>query len=195
MVAPPAEPALPRVVVVLPHEAFWYPDWQPVRDTLAGKAKVTVASSDIGKARGTDEQGNRYEQEVDLGLADARVEQLDAVVFVGGLIPNEFIGNKPDATIAHRFVVAMLRAGRHVGTLCQGTQVLAETSDLPKIRAAHSTFVPPEVMNHNTAIQWEGAPVVVSGHVVTGRDWHFGKEFTLKLLQVLEHSRRDQTQK
>jgi len=79
--------------------------------------------------------------------------------------------------------------------LCKGTQILAETPNLPKIQAAKSNYVPPEIMKRNEAIEWEAVPVVVSGHVVTGCDWKVGKEFTLKLLETLEQSRRNKPPK
>jgi putative intracellular protease/amidase len=189
VVPPPQQPpGLPRVLVVLPHNGFYPPDWEPVRDTLQGKAQVTVASSATSNALSHD---GKKQQKVDVRLADARVEQFDAVVFVGGMEPNEFFGNTPDANVAHQFLGDMLRAGKHVGTLCKGTRVLAETSNLPKIHAARSKYVPPEVMKRNDAIEWEAAPVVVSGHVVTGCESMVGKEFTLKLLETLVQSRRD----
>src|SRR5262249_11208398 len=131
--------------------------------------------------------------------ADARPENCDAVVFTGGYVNNkiasEFIGDTPHAQTAHQFILEMLRQGKHVATICQGTQVLAETRSLPKIHAAKSDYVPPDIMRRNDAIEWELAPVVVSGHVVTGRNWNVGKEFTLKLLEALEQSRREKTSK
>jgi putative intracellular protease/amidase len=191
--APPLQsPALPRVLVVLPHENFWYADWVGVRDTLEGKALVKVASSELGEAWSRD----RHRQKVDLRLADVRPENCDAVVFVGGFADGksagEFIGDTPHAQTAHRLVTDMLRLGKHVGTICAGTQVLAETSSLPKLRAADCPFISADVKKQSH-LDWDNkTPVVLSGQVVTGRDATVSKEFTLKLLEAIEQSRRGQ---
>jgi serine/threonine protein kinase/putative intracellular protease/amidase len=185
-VAAPAAPASrsPCVLMVLAGPGFFNPDYAPVRRILEqGGVHVRVASPGRGPIPPwTPGPGSPVLP--DLLLSEARADDYDAVVFVGGQVA-PLLGNTEGAGQARRFVAEMLRSPRkNVTAICRGTAILADLGILEGHSAAWNDFWPDGV-EKSQGVAWSNAPVVISGPIVTARDWDCAGEFATVLLKIL----------
>src|SRR5262249_22722389 len=130
----------PRVLMVIAHDGFWYPDYKPVRDVLEqGRVQVTVASTREGLAQPRRDGGGEPVR-VEILLDDVRPRDYDAVVFTCGNIA-EFTGRMRGDT--RLFIASMIREGKYVCSLCAGTNILAASGALRGQRVADNSFLDP----------------------------------------------------
>lgn len=123
----------PRVVIVLPHRGFWYPDYGPLRERLdrAGY-RVTVASTDRSTAQPAQADGGFAKPVTPDALVDQiRPEEFDAVVCVGGTLPQNLVGNPA----TQQLLTAMKRTGKYITGICAGTATLADAGVLDGVEA------------------------------------------------------------
>jgi putative intracellular protease/amidase len=180
-----------RVVIVIAHDGFFNPDYEPVRKKLeeSGNVLVGVASSSLdGPARpNAYNQGKAADGQPvvpDVLLSRVRAEEIDAVIFTGGHVV-EFMGNTESAASARKLVTEMLDSGKIVASLCQGTNILAETGVLDGRQAAKNSFILPQIRESCRA-KWREQQVVVDGRLITGRDFHDATAFAEVVLRELE---------
>jgi len=173
-----------RVLVVLPHDNFWYPDYANVVPILrAAGLKIEVASSGEGSAT-----SGKKRVPVDLLLRDADAQHYDAVVFCGA--PDmernlEFAVVEKYRRQARQFIESMLAAEKYVTSICAGTAVLAEVDVLNGKSAARVSFVSPRIKS-DPDIQWRHAPFVRSApYILTGGDPHHAQAFARELVSLL----------
>ncbi|MGL4551192.1 MAG: protein kinase domain-containing protein [Gemmataceae bacterium] len=176
---------LPRVLMVLPHREFWPPDYEGVRDALAGRADLVVASSELSPA--TPEGGGAGVQPA-LTLDQAREADHDAVVFSGGRHGMEYAFRPPFKDHAREFLGRMLAKGKVVGGLCIGSAVLGNAGVLSGKRATGFPTVRQEL--ERAGATYVDQPVVVDGPVVTGRNDAAAGEFADRLLEQIRRGGR-----
>ncbi len=170
------------MLIVLPHDGFWAPDYEPVRDELekAG-ARVVVASTAAGPAKPL---GRGQPVVPDVLLQDARAADYDAVVCVGWEV-GDLMADTPGGRQAARLLGEMLRADKYVAGLCGGRRVLGEAGVLDGREAAGGGWLPP-ARRAVLGLREVSRPVVVSGHVITGRSPEDAVAFTRTLLECLK---------
>jgi serine/threonine protein kinase len=148
----------PTVLYVLPQQNLWWPDFDPPRDALErANIRVVVASSTMDDIRA----GQNVVQ-VDLLLSDADARDYDMVLFGGAPDPDrnmEFVYDDAHRQTATDFINNMLRGGKHVATVCNGTGVLAESGCLEGLRVASSSHLH-RVQERHSEITWINEPLV-----------------------------------
>lgn len=116
---------------------------------------------------------------VDASLQELKVEQVKAIVFVGGVGAQRF-WNDP---LAHRIVKEAVARGRVVGAICIAPVVLARAGVLKGRRA---TVWPSEAWRLKQAgAIYTGADVEVDGRIVTASGPQAAKRFGEAILRLL----------
>lgn len=165
-----------RVALVVAHRDYREEELDvPRAALLAEGALVRVASSSLAPATGMG--GGRVQP--DVLYCALRVEELDGLVFVGGVGAAEYF---PDRT-AHRLAREALQGGKALGAICYASSVLAEAGALEG-RSATGWPTREEHLRAKGAA-WTGAPVTVSGRVVTGRGPEEAAAFASALVEAL----------
>lgn len=181
-----ARARVPHVLYVLPHDDFWYPDYEPVRRKLEEQGwRVSVASSSSGQATPWPDGGGKAVP-VDMLLSQVNPTDFDAVVFAGGR-QIEFQEQPEPAKVAERLIHGMLSEGRFVAGICRGSAVLATAGVLQDVSATGHSSVR-EVLE-NARAKYCDRSVVVSGHIITGRDWTSAAEFAAELVRQIGSDR------
>jgi putative intracellular protease/amidase len=184
----PFSPRQPRVLIVLPSHAFYYPAYLPVRDTLIrADVKVLVAAPTLEPAQPEPVNPGHVPVRPDLLLADVQGADYDAIYFCGGKGVEEFISSGPYAAEARRLIAEALAAQKYVTALSTGPLVLADAGVLSGLRA---TCYPWDNDVHierlkNAGAIWVDEPVVVSRLIITGRHPGDTREFSAALLEQL----------
>ncbi len=180
----PAAPVLaaPRILLVIPHEEFWYPDYAAVRRALEGAgARVIVAASSLTPAQ-PDPSLPGHPVTPDVLLADARAADLDAVVFCSGMDGlREFLANRPAARQSSELIRQMMDEGKSVAAIGMGTVVLADARVLAGRQATGHDQVREKAIN--LGARWTPLLVVRDGPIVTVRDAEAAGEFAAELLR------------
>jgi len=139
-------------------------------------AAVTVFSSKTGKAYGM--LGATVP--VDQAIADLKVDEFDAVVFVGGAgVKDEYWNNAAAQAIAKQAV----EKDKVLGAICIAPVVLANAGVLEGKQCTVWSDVSGEVKKKGGQVA--GKPVVVDGKIVTGNGPDASKAFALAVVDVL----------
>lgn len=174
-----------RVLIVLPFDNFWFSDYQKLRDALmrAGGVEVEVASSTTGVARPSPSEAQSRPVQVRVALAQADPDRYDAVIFSGAFPfeSHEFVHDAARQREASRFITAMNERGKVVGSICNGTAVLARCGILAGKRAARNEYMP-DIVADPTLAGWSNDPVTEVGNVFTARLPSDGPELARRVL-------------
>jgi len=154
------------------------------REILVGRgAKVSLASLDRDEIMATvhDDPGKRITP--DLTIAEARVENYDALLLPGG------VGN-PDRLRMDEAAVALIKAfdaaGKPIGAICHAPWLLAEADVLRGKRATSWPSIRTDIRNAGAEVVDEAA--VTDGHLVTSRKPDDVPAFTAALIAAIEAS-------
>jgi protease I len=148
---------------------------------LAKGAKVALASLDRADIMATihDEPGRTITP--DLTIAEARVDDYDALLLPGG------VGN-PDRLRMEEKAVALIRAfdvaGKPIGAICHAPWLLAEADVLRGRRATSWPSIRTDIRNAGAEVVDEAA--VTDGHLVTSRNPDDVPAFTAALIAAIE---------
>jgi putative intracellular protease/amidase len=180
------------VLIIVPREGFWIPDYQPVRDRLeAANVEVQVASSQTGTAGGrqTFEPPDTRQAQVQITVSDAagRIDEFDAIYFVGKppqAGPNEFAAGGSHADAAGRLIRAATDRGKIVSSLCRGTVVLFDAGVLMGREVSRGRNI--NDLPADGDVRWRrGEAVVRDGQLLTGADPPDAPAFAERLLEML----------
>lgn len=181
----PAMPASPRtVLVVVPQQGVWMPDYTPMRERLeANGVKVTVASNAPGRALAAFDHLPTRGQSIPIDAVlseDLDVSELAAVAFCGkNCFP--FI-NGQSAAATRSLIDKLLAANKPVGAICVAQSVLASHGYLRGQPAAWSPFVSDKFPDR---ADWRRDRVVTAGKIVTASTADDAVEFADALLALL----------
>jgi protease I len=182
----------PRILIVLPHDNYWQPDYVNLRMAfdLLGAANVTVASSSLAPARPAKNE-SPWGQPVTptVLLENANSDDYDAVIFSGGYPPGEieYLRGMSHHAAAKRFLQQMLAQDKVVAGICAGNAVLADAGVLDGRQAAANGFIPQDILASSGA-RWvwdENRHVVADGRVLTGRQDGSAKQLATRILEEL----------
>ncbi|MBI1831127.1 MAG: protein kinase [Planctomycetes bacterium] len=172
----------PRLLIALNQDAFWDPDYRPVRAILDTEGiDVKIASTALTPARPHDTRlGGPVK--VDLLIQSAQADDFDAVYFPGALT-SEYVGNQPGAGAARRLIGDMLARKKIVASLCTGIAVLVDAKVLRGVPAARGKKTIKLNLKDDDALWDSNRPVVVAGPLITGGDFEHAELFAKVLAQ------------
>lgn len=149
-----------RAVFVIAHQGYREEELDlPRRALTRAGVEVEVVSSDLGPARGMGD-GMCFPDRL---FSAVKVGEFDALVFVGGDGAAEYFADRT----AHRLAQEALRAGKLVAAICVATSILANAGLLEG--RSVTGYPTREAHLVERGARYTGAPVEVSGSVVTGR--------------------------
>lgn len=138
-------------------------------------AKVLVVSTTLEEVRGM--LGARVKP--DLLLSDLRVDEFQAVVFVGGTGASQYW----DDPLAHRIARETLEKGKILGAICIAPVTLARAGVLTGKRA---TVFPTEAQKlQEKGVIYTGAKVERDGQIITASGPEAAEDFANALVNAL----------
>jgi len=165
-----------KVLMVIAHHDFRDEEYQRPRHIFEKvEMKVTVASSDTLPAKGM----LGLEVKPDILLSQAKVEDYDCLVFVGGRGAQEYWDNP----LAHKLLQEAVNQGKIIGAICIAPVTLARAGIL-KGKKATVWSSSSEDLKSGGAI-YTGAQVEVDGKIVTGNGPDAAKPFGKAIVQMM----------
>lgn len=143
--------------------------------------EVAVAAPGLAPIQATvlDDPGRTIRP--DLAIADARVEEWDALILPGGLINPDFLRTQVDSV---DLVRAFVSSGKPVGAICHGPWLLVEADVLRGRRATGWRSIRTDL--RNAGAELVDAAVVTDGNLVTAVGPEDSAEFADAVLAALE---------
>ena len=130
---------------------------------------------------------NHYDKadtfQVDLTVADASVDDYDALVIPGGVGNPDTMRDDDDAV---RFVREFMESGKPMAVICHGPWMLVE-ADVARGRKLTS-FSSIQTDLKNAGADWVDEEVVVDGNLVTSRQPDDIPAFNEKMLELIERA-------
>ncbi len=141
---------------------------------------VNVASKEVKEAKGM--FGTTVE--IDLDIEDVKVDDYDAVIFVGGAGSSIYFENQIVLNIAKE----AYEKGKIIGAICIAPGILANAGLLKGKKATifdsgDGQF--PEMLKKKEA-EYTGKNVEQDGKIITANGPHAAEEFGKKIVEVLE---------
>ncbi|MDG3441587.1 type 1 glutamine amidotransferase domain-containing protein [Nitrospirillum amazonense] len=172
-------------ILILAANGFEQSELTVPRDELrkAG-AKVDVATPDGKPIRGWDHTDWGETVEADLRIADAKVEDYQAVVLPGGQINPDLLRVNPDAMSR---VTGFLDSGKVVAAICHGPWLLVEADALRGRRVTSYKSIRKDV--ENAGGDWVDEEVVVDNGVITSRSPDDLPAFVAKIIEEVGEGR------
>lgn len=165
-----------RVLMVIAPAVFRDEEYAHPKAVLEARgAEVTTASRSVGPAVG--KLGMIAEATV--ALADARAEDYDAVIFVGGAGAETYF----DDPVAHALARATVEHDRVLGAICIAPSILAHADLLDGVRVTAFPSQHDDLVAHGAL--WTGAPVEVDGAIVTANGPDAARDFGLEIGDTL----------
>lgn len=137
---------------------------EPKRALEDAGAQVDIVSPKNGDVRGWThtEWGDRFS--VDVPLAEARVEDYDALVLPGGQMNPDVLRANEDAV---NFVRQFVQSGKVVAAICHGPWMLVEAEVVRgKVMTSYKSI---RTDLRNAGAEWVDKEVVVDGNIITSR--------------------------
>lgn len=166
-----------RVLMVIASSQFRDEEYQKPRKILESEGvQVTVASSSLKESIGM--LGARVRP--DILLTQARAQDYDAVIFVGGMGATEYW---EDPT-AHALAQAIARAGKPTTAICLAPMTLANAGLL---KGKKATIWKDAVTDFKSkGVVYTGSPVETDGVVITGSGPDAAEAFGRALVEALK---------
>jgi protease I len=136
---------------------------------------ITVASTVKGEATGTSGAKAR----VDIQLVDARVDDYDAIVFIGGPGASQYVGDP----LAHSVARDAIKKKKLVAAICMGPLVLAKAGVLKGKKAT----VFPKLADQLKAegVKYTGKSVERDGRIITADGPDSAAAFGQEIIKAL----------
>ena len=153
--------------------------WKAVTD--AGHEAVVV-SPEAGEVQMFNHLDKGDTKPVDVTVADAKVDDFDALVLPGGVA-------NPDALRTDEAAVALVRqfvaSGRPVAAICHAPWTLIEADVLGGRRLASWPSLQTDI--RNAGGEWVDESLVVDGNLITSRNPDDLPDFCGAIVEALEH--------
>ena len=143
-------------------------------------AEVQIVSPQNDKVKAWDHDHWSIELPVDVNVADAKVEDYDALMIPGGVInPDKMRINSDCVEFAQQF----LELGKPVAAICHGPQLLIETGF---VNGRNMTSYPSIRTDlENAGAFWDDKEVIVDNGLVTSRSPKDLEAFNKKLIEEI----------
>jgi protease I len=139
------------------------------------RVAITVASTVSGSAVGTDGAKAR----VDIQLADARVDDYDAIVFIGGPGASQYV----DDPLAHTVAQDAIKKKKLVAAICMGPLILAKAGVLKGKKATVFPTLADKLKAEG--VKYTGKPVERDGRIITADGPDSAAAFGMEILKAL----------
>jgi eukaryotic-like serine/threonine-protein kinase len=174
----------PRVVIVVPRDELYYPDYGQVVRAFGDRAELVVASSRTGRIVAS----NGTQLTATMTLEQLDPTQFAAIIFTGANDPQqnlEFLRRDDYWNATHVAIEAMSRSGKLVTSLCVGNAILADHGVLNGKRAAWTSYMP-DSYRSATGVAWqESHGVFAEGHIITATSYEEADAFADAVLAAL----------
>jgi serine/threonine protein kinase/putative intracellular protease/amidase len=180
-----------RLLLVLPQNYLWFPDYTYVRDAIPPGVQLTTVNLS-GQPSGLAQDSPPGRVQPDRELSDQiRARDFDGVIFVGYSLtelaaldrsgqPTE--GRRQTARLLHEFN----SAGKPIAALCAGQHILAAHGLLhPGVTVAGGQYAESHAEFANSGARRVGQGVVVSGNLITGSTETDGPELVRKMMDKI----------
>lgn len=158
-----------RVLMIIAPKNFRDEELEEPRRELEGAgASVTIASKKVGSIRGM--LGARVESEI--ALEEIKVEDYDAIIFVGGIGASTYFNDKRALSIAKE----AFEKGKKICAICIAPVTLANAGVLKGKRATSFEGEYKRILEREGAI-YTGNAVEVDGNVITAFGPAAAREF------------------
>ena len=154
--------------------------WDAVEQ--AGGSPELISLED-GEIQGFNHYDKADTFQVDRTVADASVDDYDALVIPGGVGNPDTMRDDDDAV---RFVREFMESGKPMAVICHGPWMLVE-ADVARGRKLTS-FSSIQTDMKNAGADWVDEEVVVDGNLVTSRQPDDIPAFNEKLLELIERA-------
>ena len=144
-------------------------------------ATVHIISPQKDKVIGWKDKNWSIELKVDKNVADAHVDDYDALVIPGGVINPDLMRRNEDCIA---FAREFLQSGKPVAAICHGPQLLIETGLLSGRKM--TSFMSIKTDLKNAGVNWEDKEVVVDNGLVTSRSPKDLEAFNKKVIEEVK---------
>jgi protease I len=143
--------------------------------------QVDVVSPAEHEIRGWNHKAWGDSVPVDVPLASASPDDYDALVLPGGQMNPDTLRMKPEAVA---FVRAFAGTDKPLAAICHGPWLLVESGAAKGRKVTSWPSLKTDL--GNAGAQWQDAPVVTDGNVITSRKPEDIPQFTAAVIQALQ---------
>ncbi|PYE85472.1 type 1 glutamine amidotransferase domain-containing protein [Pseudoroseicyclus aestuarii] len=176
-------------ILIIATDGFEQVELTQPRDKLreAG-ATVHVASPDGTAIRGWDQTDWGQEAPAELKIADARVEDYDALVLPGGQINPDKLRLEPEAV---KLVRDFFDAGKVLAAICHGPWLLVEADVLRGREATSFPSIRTDLKNAGAIVH--DKEVVTDKGIITSRNPDDIPAFVAKIIEEVQEGRHERS--
>jgi len=179
-------------ILIIATNGFEQQELEVPRDTLRREgAKIDVASLDGKEIRGWERTDWGRTVPIDLRIADAKMDDYDALVIPGGVINPDKL-RVDERTMA--LVKAFVKSGKVVAAVCHGPWLLVQADALRGREATSYKSIRRDV--ENAGANWVDREVVVDESIITSRNPDDLPAFCAKIVDEVregKHHERNRT--
>jgi protease I len=165
-----------RIIMVIAHRNFRDEELVEPKNILENQgATVSIASSSISAAKGM----LGLEVMPDLSIDEIKVDEFDAIIFVGGSGATEFFHNQK----AHFLAIEAVRGNKVLGAICLASSILANAGVLAGKKA--TGFLSEENNLRVKGANYTGAKIEIDDKIITAIGPESAVDFGKAIAQAL----------
>ncbi len=158
----------------------------PLEKLKQAGATVHVATPDGQPVKGWKDKNWGESVNADLKIADARIDQYDALVIPGGQMNPDILRTEQDAvSLVRKFA----DSGKVIAAICHGPWMLIEAGVIKGREATSYNSIRTDMMN--AGARWRDAEVATDEGIITSRSPKDLEAFVAKIIEEIGEGRHD----